>query len=280
MMLLATHSLRKDLGSPSQHEAGFALSYLACVSSPDLALDIGPDVLGLLQGSRAVVRRKATLALLRMVQRSPPMLRSAFRVLLERLEDSSPGVVTAAVCVLCELAMHDPPAFLPLAPTLVPLLTPQASPWLAIKLVKIIGALAQVEPRLIRKVQEPLTAVLESTPSKSLLLESVRCVLTCMPGNPALCQLALAKAAELLETGTPTCATLPSRRCSARCRTTPRTWRSTRGPSSRASTTPTPPSRASPCASWPPSSMSPPSSPPSPCSAPGCPPPACPWRPR
>jgi len=155
--------------------------------------------------------------------RYPEALRPAFPRLTEKIEDTDPSVVSAVVTVLCELCIHNPQNYLPMAPTFYRLLqvpishlshlsarharpgarspqirqtcaAPQAprsalltrwgwwcgqtstNNWMTIKLVRIFGQLAPLEPRLGKKLVEPLRQIMTTTPAKSLLYECIRTV--------------------------------------------------------------------------------------------------------
>ncbi|CAI5482085.1 unnamed protein product [Closterium sp. Yama58-4] len=259
--VLATHQLRKDLTGQHPHDASLALSCIASAAPPGLAAELTTEVVALLNGTRVAGRRKATLAMLRIVHQQQQQQQSSasggvggsggagdddelpalLARLAERLHDSDRAVVTAVVSLVCELVLHeqhqrlagstpiDPTLqstpsqaqqtqqqqqragsgkplaskYLPLAPDLFPLLHPSSSPWLLIKLVKTFAALAAAEPRVARKVAEPLAALLRATPSKSLLLECVRAVALSMRHVDSLRQLAIRVAATRLVANEP-----------------------------------------------------------------------------
>eukprot|EP00897_Mesotaenium_endlicherianum_P008719 jgi/Mesen1/7876/ME000420S07030 len=217
-------------GAGVVRECALALNCLACVATPELARDLLPDVLALLGSSRALVRRRAVLSLLRLLRRHPGGLQvAAVRRLVERLDDSDPQVVSAAVSVLAELALAEPRPYLPLAPPLFRLLTASSSngsgggsggsgsggssggggsgagagttsTWVMIKLVKVFGALAPLEPRLGRKLAGPLAEIMRTTRAKSLLLECVRTATAlAAPLPPGLVALAVEKLGALVE---------------------------------------------------------------------------------
>ena len=92
-----------------------------------------------------------------------------------------PSIVSCAVTVVCELARKKPSNYLSLAPELFTLLTGATNNWMLIKVAKLLGALVQEEPRLARKLLEPLANIVQSTPAKSLMFE----VRGCACGNEA-----------------------------------------------------------------------------------------------
>ncbi len=96
------------------------------------------------------------------------------------MEDEDISVVSSAVNVICELARKNPKNYLSLAPQLYKLLTSAANNWMLIKVVKLFGALVPEEPRLAKKLVEPLTHLISTTPAKSLLYE---CIMTVVAGE-------------------------------------------------------------------------------------------------
>ena len=63
VLMLTTNMIRKDLNSQNTHDAGVALSSLACFMSPDLARDLTGDILTLLTSTKPYIRKKAVLIL-------------------------------------------------------------------------------------------------------------------------------------------------------------------------------------------------------------------------
>jgi AP-3 complex subunit delta-1 len=221
VLLLTTNLFRKAFASSTQHEASIAVGCLARIATPDLARDLMGDVTNMLGSSRPLLRKKAVLALYRLLQRLPEALVPAFPRLRERLDDPDPSVVACTVNVLTELATDNPKGYLGLAPALykasttppppercrqpslsrpashtlahplelrglppsllpnphatprprVQVLTTSSSNWTLIKVVKFLRQLVPHEPRLAKKLVQPLTHLIDSTPAKSLQFE-------------------------------------------------------------------------------------------------------------
>ncbi|KAK3241234.1 hypothetical protein CYMTET_48985 [Cymbomonas tetramitiformis] len=193
VILLIPNLIKKDLAGTNMYEAGFALDCLANVMTPDLARDLVSDVFTLLNSSHAHLRKKACLTLYKAFMHYPDSLRPAFSRLTEKLEDDDPAVVCAVVGVLCELCMHNPQNYLPLAPTFFRILCASNNNWVTIKLVKMFAVLCPLEPRLIKKLVEPMMEIMRSTPAKSLLFECIRTVTSGMSSSSALVRLAIEK---------------------------------------------------------------------------------------
>ena len=183
-----------------------ALSSLSCFISGDLARDLSGDIMTMLTSTKPYLRKKAVLILYKVFLRYPEALRPAFPRLREKLEDPDPGVQSAAVNVICELARKNPKNYLSLAPTFFKLMTTSTNNWMLIKIIKLFGALTPLEPRLGKKLIEPLTNLIHSTSAMSLLYECINTVIAVlisissgMPNHTAAIQLCVQKLRILIE---------------------------------------------------------------------------------
>lgn len=206
LLMLTTNMIRKDLNSQNQYDAGLALSGLSCFISPDLARDLANDIMTLLTSTKPYLRKKAVLMMYKVFLRFPEALRPAFPRLKEKLEDTDSGVQSAAVNVVCELARKNPKNYLSLAPVFFKLMTTSTNNWMLIKIIKLFGALTPLEPRLGKKLIEPLTNLIHSTSAMSLLYECINTVIAVlisissgMPNHSASIQLCVQKLRILIE---------------------------------------------------------------------------------
>lgn len=206
LLMLTTNMIRKDLNSQNQYDAGVALSALSCFISPDLARDLANDIMTLLTSTKPYLRKKAVLMMYKVFLRFPEALRPAFPRLKEKLEDPDSGVQSAAVNVVCELARKNPKNYLSLAPVFFKLMTTSTNNWMLIKIIKLFGALTPLEPRLGKKLIEPLTNLIHSTSAMSLLYECINTVIAVlisissgMPNHSASIQLCVQKLRILIE---------------------------------------------------------------------------------
>ncbi|XP_061594169.1 AP-3 complex subunit delta-1 isoform X4 [Cololabis saira] len=206
VIMLTTNQIRKDLSSPNQYDTGVALTGLSCFVTPDLARDLANDIMTLMSHTKPYIRKKAVLIMYKVFLKYPESLRPAFPRLKEKLEDPDPGVQSAAVNVICELARRNPKNYLSLAPLFFKLMTSSTNNWVLIKIIKLFGALTPLEPRLGKKLIEPLTNLIHSTSAMSLLYECVNTVIavlislsTGMPNHSASIQLCVQKLRILIE---------------------------------------------------------------------------------
>ncbi|CAH1118623.1 unnamed protein product [Phaedon cochleariae] len=206
LLMLTTNMIRKELNSQNQYESGLALTSLSCYISTDLARDLSNDILTLLSSTKPYIRKKAVLMMYKVFLKYPEALRPAFPRLKEKLEDPDPGVQSAAVNVVCELARKNPKNYLSLAPVFFKLMTTSTNNWMLIKIIKLFGALTPLEPRLGKKLIEPLTNLIHSTSAMSLLYECINTVIAVlisissgMPNHAASIQLCVQKLRILIE---------------------------------------------------------------------------------
>lgn len=200
VLLLTTNQFKKDLTNGKLQDCSQALTCLGKLVTEDLGRDLEKDVSLLLNSPRPYIRKKALLVLYRLIMVHPdtlPVVSARFR---ERLTDSDPSVVCAAVTVTCELARTSPKSFLSLAPVLYQLLmNKDSNNWMLIKIVKLMGVLTPLEPRLGKKLVEPITALMRSTRAKSLLYECCSTVTSGLMAHPEAVELCMQRLGEFMD---------------------------------------------------------------------------------
>ncbi|TFY71813.1 hypothetical protein EVG20_g1192 [Dentipellis fragilis] len=179
VLMLTTNLVKKDLTS-TPADVAVTLNGLSHIVSPDLARDLAHDLVGLLNHSRPHIRKRAVIAVYKVLVKYPEATPFALTRLKEKLDDQDIGVVATTVNVLCELVQQSPRDYLSLAPQLFHLLTTSSNNWMLIKIIKLFGFLSPHEPRLVKKLQPPITELISTTAAISLLYE---CVHTCIVGG-------------------------------------------------------------------------------------------------
>lgn len=150
------------------------------IVTEELAHDLLPDILSLLNSKRAFVRRKAVLCLFRIFKQYPPALEESYDKLVNLLVDNDISVQSSAVSVITELAREDPSRYQNLAPTIFTLLLNVENTWVLIKVIKLLMNLVTEEPRLAKKLLDPLVNVVRTAETKSLLYEAMMGVTQCL----------------------------------------------------------------------------------------------------
>lgn len=189
VVLLTTNLLQKELrganvnanGGENIYHAGLAINCLSNIATEDLGQALLPELLHMLSHPSPYIRKKALLCLYKVFLKYPQGLRLSYDKIKLCLDDPHPSVVSCAVNVITELAEKNPKNYLPLAPSFFKLLTSSANNWMLIKVVKLLGSLVPEEPRLARKLLEPLSGMVKSTHAKSLLYEAVFAITLCLP---------------------------------------------------------------------------------------------------
>ncbi|KAI4319210.1 hypothetical protein MLD38_032837 [Melastoma candidum] len=203
VLLLATHQLRKDMMSSSVFDSGLALGCFSLMANGDLAKDLCNEVFALLGSSKVLVRKRAIGVTVRLFEKYPDAVRVCFKRLVESLESSDSEVLSGAVSVFCELARKDPASYLPLAPEFYKVLVGSRNNWVLIKILKVFARLVSLEPRLAKRVVEPVCEVMRRTGAKSLVFECVRMVLSSLSEFESAVRLALEKVREFLQDDDP-----------------------------------------------------------------------------
>lgn len=163
------------------YEAGLAINCVSNIITEELARDLLPELTNLTNHPQPYLRKKAILCLFKLFVKYPQGLRLTFDRIQQCLEDSNSSVVSCAVNVITELSDKNPKNYLHLAPQFFRLLTNSSNNWMLIKVVKLLGSLVPEEPRLARKLLDPLAEIVRNTQAKSLLYESVRTITLCLP---------------------------------------------------------------------------------------------------
>ncbi|EIM92407.1 Adaptor protein complex AP-3 delta subunit, partial [Stereum hirsutum FP-91666 SS1] len=179
VLMLTTNLLKKDLSS-NPADVAVTLNGLSHIVSADIGRDLCRDLVSILNHSRPHIRKRAIIAMYKVMVKYPEAVPLALPRMKEKLEDEDSGVVSTTVNVLCELVRRDPQDYLSLAPQLFLLLTTSSNNWMLIKIIKLFGYLSPHEPRLVKKLQPPITELISTTAAISLLYE---CVHTCIVGG-------------------------------------------------------------------------------------------------
>ena len=167
-------------GGDAQYDVGLALDCFSMVVTEELARDLLPDILNLLKSKRAFVRRKAVLCLFRIYRQYPASLDEFYTPLVSMLGDADISVQSSAISVITELAREDPSRYQQLAPTIFNLLVNVENTWILIKVVKLLMNLVTQEPRLAKKILDPLVTIVRQAETKSLLYEAMMGVGQCL----------------------------------------------------------------------------------------------------
>lgn len=193
ILMLATNLFKRESANADYLETSIAVNSLACIMNTDLARDLLTDYTGLITASRPILRKKVTILFFKIFLNNPESLNTAFERIAERLRDDNPSVVMGAVNTIFEVARKNPKYVLFTVRSLHDLLLSSKSNWLLIKLIKLFTILCKVEPRLVKKMVEPIYKILQTNSAKSIEFECIRCITEVFSDMQHLTALATAK---------------------------------------------------------------------------------------
>lgn len=176
LLILATNQFKKDLNSHNHIEVGLALSGIATIVTANLAKDIVDDVVMKLNHLKPYIRKKAVLALYKVILQYPESLRAVLPRVIEKLDDSDVSVVSATITVVCEISKKNPHIFISYLPKFFNILENAVNNWLTIRILKLFQSLLKIEPRMKKKILPSILGLMARTEATSLVYECISCI--------------------------------------------------------------------------------------------------------
>lgn len=199
VVLMATSCIHKDLIANDACITSAALSSVAYYLTPALAQHIAHDVISLMNSSQPFIKQKSIITFYHICLVYPEALRPGFSTLREKLDDPEISVVYAALTVLSELCQHNTANFVGMIPKLYKMLEISHSNCISLRLIYMLRMLCDVEPRLQKKLVVIFIQILETTPSVTILYESVRTIIEVPLMNQLLLQYATQRMKSFIE---------------------------------------------------------------------------------
>eukprot|EP00520_Triparma_pacifica_P006035 CAMPEP_0118655956 /NCGR_PEP_ID=MMETSP0785-20121206/13227_1 /TAXON_ID=91992 /ORGANISM="Bolidomonas pacifica, Strain CCMP 1866" /LENGTH=874 /DNA_ID=CAMNT_0006548773 /DNA_START=115 /DNA_END=2736 /DNA_ORIENTATION=+ len=126
VLMLATNSLKNDLGHSNQYIVGLALCTIGNLSTPDMSRDLCTSVDKHLRSGSPYIRKKAALAMCRCLEKCPDMIEDFTERIIGLVKDRTHGVLITSTQLMAKVVEIDPEtgrgAFTRLVPSLVRLL--------------------------------------------------------------------------------------------------------------------------------------------------------------
>lgn len=176
LLILATNQFKKDLNSHNHIEVGLALSGIATIVTANLAKDIVDDVVMKLNHLKPYIRKKAVLALYKVILQYPESLRGMLPRVIEKLDDTDVSVVSATITVVCEISKKNPHIFIGYLPKFFNILESAVNNWLTIRILKLFQSLLKIEPRMKKKILPSILELMSKTEATSLVYECISCI--------------------------------------------------------------------------------------------------------
>ncbi len=108
VLLLTSHTIKKDLESTNQYIAATALNAIGEVATPDMCRDTSPEVLKLLTNNNPYIKKKAALALSKIIRKCPELLDTVAEKLNLIFEDKNHGVLLCGLALAIQIFRQEP----------------------------------------------------------------------------------------------------------------------------------------------------------------------------
>lgn len=200
VLTLVTNSLKNDLHHESQYVIGLALTSVGNLATADMARVLTTDVSCHLGSSNPYIRKKAALALIRILKRVPEFAEDQAGEIIALVKDRSHGVLITAVQLMADVLSLRPnliDKFRRVVPSLVKMLrnllntgySPEhdisgiADPFLQVKLLSIVSVLGQNSDQASEAMNDILAQVATNTETNrnagnAILYECVKAIMT------------------------------------------------------------------------------------------------------
>ena len=199
ILLLSSNIIKKDLSSNNKYIVAAALTTIGEIGTPDMCRDTCPEIIKCLNSTNPYIKKKAALALSKVVRSCPELIETVEQNLATIFEDKNHGVLLSGLALVEQVFKAEPKIIKKYKKYLVPMIkylknlistsyAPEydvngiTDPFLQVRILEILGYFG----RASSKENEELEALLNSIPSNtdttrkntgnSVLYELVRCI--------------------------------------------------------------------------------------------------------
>ena len=212
VLTLVTNSIKNDLNHQNQFVVGLALTCVGNLATEDIARDLAPDIDRLLRTNNPYVRKKAALAMSRVLNKVPELTEDFVDRITQLIKDRSHGVQITAVQLMIDVVEGDPEFavhFTRLVPSLVRILRNLLSmgyspdhdvsgitdPFLQVKLLRLLRLLGSQNDAASDAMNDMLAQVATNTETaknagNAILYECVQTIMS-IEAESGLRQLAI-----------------------------------------------------------------------------------------
>ena len=199
ILLLSSNVIKKDLTSNNKYIVAAALNTIGEIGTPDMCRDMCPEIIKCLNSTNPYIKKKAALALSKVVRSCPELIETIEHNLGTIFEDKNHGVLLSGLALVEQVFKAEPKTVKKYKKYLSPMIkylknlintsyAPEydvngiTDPFLQVRILEILGFFG----RASSKENEELEALLNSIPSNtdttrkntgnSVLYELVRCI--------------------------------------------------------------------------------------------------------
>jgi AP-1 complex subunit gamma-1 len=199
VLTLVTNSLKVDLTNSNQYIQALSLITIGNLATQDMARDLAFDVEKLLKSTNAYLRKKASLATIRLLKKEPDLIETVGERIIALLKDRSHGVLISALQLMIDvldLIPSQKEEYLKLVPSLVRLLrnfismgfSPEhdvsgiTDPFMQVKLLNLLRLLGKENEEASEQMNDVLAQVATNTESSknagnAILYECVQTIM-------------------------------------------------------------------------------------------------------
>jgi len=199
ILLLSSNIIKKDLASNNKYIVAAALNTIGEIGTPDMCRDTCPEIIKCLNSTNPYIKKKAALALSKVVRSCPELIETVEQNLGTIFEDKNHGVLLSGLALVEQVFKAEPKIIKKYKKYLTPMIkylknlistsyAPEydvngiTDPFLQVRILEILGYFG----RASSKENEELEPLLNSIPSNtdttrkntgnSVLYELVRCI--------------------------------------------------------------------------------------------------------
>lgn len=108
VLLLTSHTIKKDLESSNQYIVAAALNALGEICTADMCRDSASEVLKLLSNNNPYIKKKAAMAMSKIIRKCPEMLETVAEKLNTLFEDKNHGVLICGLSLITQIFKTEP----------------------------------------------------------------------------------------------------------------------------------------------------------------------------
>jgi AP-1 complex subunit gamma-1 len=108
VLLLTSHTIKKDLESTNQYIVAIALNAIGEVATSDMCRDSAPEVVKLLSSTNPYLKKKAALACSKIIRKCPELIDTIAEKLNLVLEDKNHGVLLCGLNLATQVFKMEP----------------------------------------------------------------------------------------------------------------------------------------------------------------------------
>ena len=199
ILLLSSNIIKKDLSSNNKYIVAAALNTIGEIGTPDMCRDMCPEIIKCLNSTNPYIKKKAALALSKVVRSCPELIETIQNNLGTIFEDKNHGVLLSGLALVEQVFKAEPKIvkkYKKYLPQMIKLLknlintsyAPEydvngiTDPFLQVRILEILGFFGRASSKENEELEELLNSIPSSTDTtrkntgNSVLYELVRCI--------------------------------------------------------------------------------------------------------